>query len=153
MLSKEANERLCRVGPGTPMGALMRSYWQPIAPYAALLDNPVRKVRILGEDLVLYRDRSGTLGLIQDKCAHRSTGMQLGPPPAGMAPAEPSSRDARELSPPNSCSRLLVHEAELSARGGPIGPRAASGQWRGSSPRSSRGAGPQVGRRRGRIVP
>jgi len=80
MLSKEANERLCRVGPGTPMGALMRSYWQPIAPYATLLDNPVRKVRILGEDLVLYRDRSGTLGLIQDKCAHRSTGMQLGIP-------------------------------------------------------------------------
>jgi len=75
MLSKEANERLCRVEPGTPMGTLMRRYWQPIAPTDRLLENPVRKVRILGETLVLYRDRGGRLGLIQDKCAHRSMGM------------------------------------------------------------------------------
>src|SRR5438093_4006733 len=82
MLSKEANERICRVEPGTPMGALMRRYWQPIAPTDRLLENPVRKVRILGETLVLYRDRSGRLGLIQDKCAHRSMGLELGIPEA-----------------------------------------------------------------------
>ena len=62
MLKTEENEKLCRVGPGTPMGELMRWYWHPIAPYAELLEDPVKKVRILGEDLVLYRDRSGNLG-------------------------------------------------------------------------------------------
>jgi 5,5'-dehydrodivanillate O-demethylase len=85
MLPAEANEKLCRVGAGTPMGELMRWYWHPIAPAAALLENPVRKVRLLGEDLVLYRDRSGELGLIGDKCAHRSVGMEFGiPEPDGL---------------------------------------------------------------------
>ena len=46
------NDRLTKVGPGTPCGELMRRYWIPIAPLAQLLENPVRKVRILGEDLV-----------------------------------------------------------------------------------------------------
>jgi len=68
MLSPEANERLTRVGPGTPCGELMRRYWIPVAPFAQLLENPVRKVRVLGEDLVLYKDRSGDLGLIGDRC-------------------------------------------------------------------------------------
>jgi 5,5'-dehydrodivanillate O-demethylase oxygenase subunit len=80
MLKAEENEKLCRVGPGTPMGELMRWYWHPIAPSAELLENPVKKIRILGEDLVLYRDRSGGLGLIGDKCAHRSAGMIYGIP-------------------------------------------------------------------------
>ena len=71
MLSAAMNERLTRVGPGTPGGELMRRYWIPIAPYAQLLENPVRKVRILGEDLVLYQDKSGQLGLIGDRCLHR----------------------------------------------------------------------------------
>ena len=53
MLSAEANERLTRVGPGTPCGELMRRYWIPVAPFAQLLENPVRKVRVLGEDLIL----------------------------------------------------------------------------------------------------
>ena len=80
MLSPEANERLTRVGPGTPCGELMRRYWIPIAPFAQLLENPVRKVRVLGEDLVLYKDRSGNLGLIGDRCLHRSVDMQFGIP-------------------------------------------------------------------------
>lgn len=58
------NERLTRVGPNTPCGNLMRRYWIPIAPYAQIVDDPVRRVRVLGEDLVLYRNRSGILGLI-----------------------------------------------------------------------------------------
>jgi 5,5'-dehydrodivanillate O-demethylase oxygenase subunit len=82
MLSKEANDRLCQVGPGTPMGELMRRYWHPIAPFDELLKDPVKKVRILGEDLVLYRDRSNNLGLIGDRCAHRSVGMEYGIPEA-----------------------------------------------------------------------
>jgi 5,5'-dehydrodivanillate O-demethylase oxygenase subunit len=80
MLSPAMNERLTRVGPGTPGGELMRRYWIPIAPYAQLDENPVRKVRILGEDLVLYRDKSGTLGLIGDRCLHRNVDLRFGVP-------------------------------------------------------------------------
>jgi 5,5'-dehydrodivanillate O-demethylase len=80
MLSPEMNDRLTRVGPGTPCGELMRRYWIPLAPSAQLLDDPVRKVRVLGEDLVLYRDRSGTLGLIGERCAHRAVELQWGIP-------------------------------------------------------------------------
>lgn len=80
MLTVEQNERLTRVGQGTPMGELMRRYWQPVAPADQLLANPVRKVRILGEDLVLFRDRSGGLGLIGDRCAHRRVNLEFGIP-------------------------------------------------------------------------
>jgi 5,5'-dehydrodivanillate O-demethylase len=66
MLSVEDNRRLTEIGPGTPMGALMRRYWHPIAARAELDQDPVRPVRLLGEDLVLYRDRSGRLGLVSD---------------------------------------------------------------------------------------
>ncbi len=82
MLSPEANERLTRVGPGTPCGELMRRYWIPIAPYAQLLENPVRKVRVLGEDLVLYKNTRGGLGLIGDRCLHRLVDLQWGIPDA-----------------------------------------------------------------------
>jgi 5,5'-dehydrodivanillate O-demethylase len=74
------NERLTRVGPGTPGGELLRRYWHPIAPVARLDENPVRSVRLLGEDLVLYRDRSGVLGLIGRQCGHRLVDMSLGIP-------------------------------------------------------------------------
>ena len=80
MITAQMNERLTRVGPGTPCGELMRRYWIPFLPFAQLLENPVRKVRILGEDLVVYRDRSGTLGLIGDRCLHRLVDMQFGIP-------------------------------------------------------------------------
>ncbi len=83
MLSVETNERLTRVGPGTPMGALMRRYWQPIRPLAQLLDEDVMKVRILGEDLVLFRSLKSELGLIGDHCAHRRTGLEYGIPDEG----------------------------------------------------------------------
>jgi len=82
MLTPAMNDRLTRVGPGTPCGELMRRYWIPIAPFAQLLENPVRKIRVLGEDLVLYRDRSGTLGLIGDRCLHRRVDLQFGIPDA-----------------------------------------------------------------------
>ena len=80
MLSAEANERLTRVGPGTPCGDFLRRYWFPLRPYAQLLSETVMKVRLLGEDLVLFRTRNGELGLIGDKCAHRSAGMEYGIP-------------------------------------------------------------------------
>lgn len=80
MLSVEANDRLTRVGPGTPMGELMRRYWVPIRPYAQLLEDQVIHVTILGEDLVLFRSRKGEMGLIHDRCPHRQTGLQFGIP-------------------------------------------------------------------------
>src|SRR2546428_4352750 len=82
MISKETNERLTRVGPGSPMGTLLRRYWHPIAGEAELEENPVKKVRILGEDLVLYRDRSGNLGLVDEPCPHRRVSLEYGIPQA-----------------------------------------------------------------------
>jgi 5,5'-dehydrodivanillate O-demethylase len=80
VLTEAMNERLTRVGPGTPCGELMRRYWIPVAPLAQLLENPVKKLRILGEDLVLYQMRSGKLGLIGDRCLHRRVDLQFGIP-------------------------------------------------------------------------
>ena len=63
MLTAEKNDLLTRVGPGTPMGALLRRYWQPIGGASELDKNPIKPIRLLGEDLVLYRDRGGRFGL------------------------------------------------------------------------------------------
>jgi 5,5'-dehydrodivanillate O-demethylase len=80
MISPELNRKLTQVGPGTPGGNLLRYYWHPVAPAADLDENPVKRVRLLGENLVLYRDRSGTLGLIADRCPHRRTSLEHGVP-------------------------------------------------------------------------
>ena len=80
MLTAEQNEMLTRVGPGTPMGELLRRYWHPVATGKDLKENPVRSVRILGETLTLYRDRRGRLGLIGQRCAHRGVDMKCGIP-------------------------------------------------------------------------
>lgn len=80
MLSAEENELLTRVGPGTPCGELMRRYWHPICAEARLQDNPVQPVKILCEELVLYRDRSGRLGLLDSRCAHRAMHLRFGVP-------------------------------------------------------------------------
>jgi len=80
VLTKEENERLTRVGPGTPCGELMRRYWHPIAASSQLASHGTKAVRLLGEDLVLYRDRSGRLGLVGDRCPHRRASMLYGVP-------------------------------------------------------------------------
>ena len=64
MLTEDANRALTEVGPGTRMGALLRRYWMPIAACTELDDNPVKAVRLLGEDLVLFRDREGRALLV-----------------------------------------------------------------------------------------
>ncbi len=78
-MQAEQNELITRIGPGTPCGALMRRYWQP----AALLDEfdprfdprmanrPLKAVRLLGQDLVLFRDEQGRWGLVDRDCPHR----------------------------------------------------------------------------------
>jgi 5,5'-dehydrodivanillate O-demethylase oxygenase subunit len=80
MLSVEQNDRLARVGPGTPCGELMRRYWHPVAAASQMNDKYTMKIRILGEDLVLYKDRSGMYGLIDPLCPHRRMGMIYGIP-------------------------------------------------------------------------
>ena len=81
MLTREQNERLTQVGPGTPMGQLMRRYWHPVAGSIQLdAENPTKEVRLLGEDLVIYRDAKGTLGCIEPSCAHRKASLAYGIP-------------------------------------------------------------------------
>jgi 5,5'-dehydrodivanillate O-demethylase len=83
MLSVEINERLTKVGPGTPMGDLMRRYWQPVAAEAELVDEPTKRVTTLGEQLTLFKDRSGSYGLIAERCAHRLVSLAKGIPEEG----------------------------------------------------------------------
>jgi 5,5'-dehydrodivanillate O-demethylase len=80
MLTAEQNELLTRVGPGTPMGNLMRRYWQPIAAAVELEKAWTRRVRLLGENLVLFRDRQGRRGLIAEQCPHRRASFAHGIP-------------------------------------------------------------------------
>ena len=80
VLTKEENDRFTRIGPGTPMGELFRRYWHPIAATCEMDQEPTKAVTILGESLVLYRDRGGHLGLIGDKCLHRRVQMVYGIP-------------------------------------------------------------------------
>ena len=78
MLSKEENERFTRVGPGTIGGKLFRHYWQPIAPKQMLVEKRVMPVRLYGEDLVLFLDESGRMGLVGERCAHRLVKLECG---------------------------------------------------------------------------
>ena len=79
MLSREDNARLTRVGPGTPMGKTMRRYWIPAcSPGAAEPDCPPVRVRLLGEDLVAFRDTRGRVGLLDEFCPHRRASLFFG---------------------------------------------------------------------------
>jgi phthalate 4,5-dioxygenase oxygenase subunit len=80
MLSREDNELLCKVGPGTPTGALLRQYWIPALMSSELPERdgaPVR-VRLLGENLIAFRVTSGKIGLIQNHCPHRGASLFFG---------------------------------------------------------------------------
>ncbi|MBV9439759.1 MAG: Rieske 2Fe-2S domain-containing protein, partial [Candidatus Eremiobacteraeota bacterium] len=80
MLKTEENERLVRVGPGTPAGTLFRRYWQPVLLSHELgeADGPPVRVRILGEDLVAFRATDGRIGLVDAYCPHRRAPMFFG---------------------------------------------------------------------------
>ena len=80
MATREQNEFLCRVGPGTPMGDVFRRFWQPVATLAQVPTpdcDPLR-VRLLGEDFVLFRDSDGKLGFLDELCMHRGASLALG---------------------------------------------------------------------------
>ncbi len=77
MLTERENDRLSRVGPGTPMGNMLRRYWHPVATVPDLDHEKVLALRILGEDLVLYRSDRGEPGLVQQRCPHRSASLSI----------------------------------------------------------------------------
>jgi 5,5'-dehydrodivanillate O-demethylase len=77
MLSKEENERLTRVGPGTPMDELLRRYWWPVG-FSEQVTTKPRRVKLLGEELVLYRGTDGQPVLMELRCAHRSVALDYG---------------------------------------------------------------------------
>ena len=79
MISQEQNDRLTRVERGAPAGEVLRLYWQPAALVDELAgDRPVSKVRLFGEDLVLFRDNQGRYGLIDQYCPHRGADLGFG---------------------------------------------------------------------------
>jgi len=78
VISQEQNERMTRIGPGTPAGKLLRRYWQPVALVDEMQgERPVKAVRILGEDFVLFRNGK-QFGLIDRHCAHRGADLAYG---------------------------------------------------------------------------
>jgi len=79
MISAERNDLMTRIGPGTPAGELLRRYWQPVA----LVDEldgprPVKPVRLMGQDLVLFRSEDGHLALLDRACPHRGVDLAYG---------------------------------------------------------------------------
>ena len=108
MESADQNELLTRIGPSTPMGNLLRRYWQPVAAAVELEKRWTKRVRLLGEDLVLFRNREGRLGLIAEHCPHRGASFAYGIPtqdgircpyhgwefdPKGNCLSQPNERD------------------------------------------------------------
>lgn len=77
MLSTDDNELLTRIGPGTPMGNVFRQYWLPVLTSSELPteDGPPKRVRLLGENLIAFRDSTGRVGLLGDHCSHRGASL------------------------------------------------------------------------------
>jgi 5,5'-dehydrodivanillate O-demethylase len=80
MLTQAQNDRLSRVGPGTPMGEVLRRYWHPIATVPELDEEPVLAVKLLGENLALYRTEKAVMGLVAQRCPHRGASLAYGIP-------------------------------------------------------------------------
>ena len=79
MFTREDNEALTRTGPGTPGGAMMRQYWLPVAAASDLPgDNAPLPLKVLSEELVLFRDDQGRLGLMPINCPHRGADLSYG---------------------------------------------------------------------------
>jgi len=78
MLDRETNELLCRVGPGTPMGEWRRRDWMPSGPKAEIDEMGKRPVRLLGENLLVFKDGQGRYGLLAEECSHRGASLCYG---------------------------------------------------------------------------
>ena len=80
MLTREQNELLCRVEGAAPMGGIMRRHWLPVCLSDEVAENdgaPV-KARLVGEDLVVFRDSNGKLGVLDEHCPHRGASLVFG---------------------------------------------------------------------------
>ena len=111
---------MTRVGPGTPCGEYLRRFWQPVA-FARELETP-RRVRVLGEDLVVFRDRGGRVGVLHLHCAHRGTSLEFG---------SPLERGLR------CCYHGWVYDVDgrcLETPGEPAGSRLCERVWQGAYP-------------------
>jgi len=78
MLGASKNELLTQVGRGTPMGELLRRYWMPLAALSEFDNESVKPIRLMGEDLTLYKDSGGSFGLVDRHCPHRGADMSYG---------------------------------------------------------------------------
>src|SRR6185295_18526912 len=124
MLSQRDTDLLCQVGPGTPMGNLLRRFWLPVALTEELPTpdcTPVA-VRIMGEDLVLFRDTAGRPGVIDGYCPHRHAHLYWGRNEEGgciwayMGPKDlmPSELPAVEWSRVPDSNRISTKRLQLS---------------------------------------
>ena len=75
--ASEPDSHLTRTDRGTPCGDYLRRFWQPVVLSKDFEDTP-RAVRVLGEDLVIFRDLSGRIGLLERHCSHRNTSLEFG---------------------------------------------------------------------------
>ena len=80
MMSQADNEFLTLSGPGTPMGALLRRFWMPALLVEELpeRDGPPKRIKILGEDLLAFRDSDGRVGIVEPRCPHRGADLYFG---------------------------------------------------------------------------
>ncbi len=78
MLTEEQNRLLTEVGPGKPMGDLLRRYWHPVAGVSEFDKKPIKAIRLFGENLVLFRSLDGRFGLVGSRCAHRGSNLAFG---------------------------------------------------------------------------
>ncbi len=78
MMTQQENDVLTRVGPGTAMGDVLRHYWYPVAFVRELNEHPVRRVRLLGEDWVVFKTPEGVYGIIGERCPHRGASLAYG---------------------------------------------------------------------------
>lgn len=78
MLTQEQNDALTQVGPGTPMGGVLRHYWYPVALERELDEFPVKSARLLGEDWAVFKTDDGGYGIVDERCPHRGASMVYG---------------------------------------------------------------------------
>ena len=144
-MDKETAELLVRTGPGTPMGELMRRYWVPVALAAEVAepDGPQKRVQILGEKLVVFRDSSGEPGLIDEFCTHRGASLFFGRnEEGGIRCAYHGLKFNRQgdcvevPSAPQVCDRMRIKAYPCIERGGIV--------WAYMGPKDKRPAPPEV---------
>ena len=78
MLTAEMNQQLTQIGHGTPMGALLRRYWYPVAFTRELEEFPVKRTRLLGEDFAVFKTPNGRYGILPEACPHRKASLAYG---------------------------------------------------------------------------